>query len=708
VAGTGPGDPVGTPAAPGTWSPGAPGTSSPAGPGGASLDAPEPAQPGQPYARRLPYLDGIRAFAVLAVVLYHAGISWVGGGLLGVDVFFVLSGFLITSLLCTEFAASATVRLRAFYARRARRLLPALFVLLLGVSAYAYFFSSTVDVSSVRGDAFSTLFYYANWHFVFSDQGYFVQSASPSPLLQTWSLAVEEQYYLVWPLVALFVLRRWDRSRLAVVAGVGALASAGLMAVLFHAGVSTDRLYYGTDTRAQALLVGSFLGVVSSGRAWRPFDRRWARTRRGRATGALLAVAGCAGLAWAWHALQGQDPFLYDGGFLLVAVSAATVIATVMSWPRSLLALVLSTRPLVLLGRISYGVYLYHWPLFLVIDEAHTGLRGFPLLVVRLAVTFAAAYLSWRFVEEPIRRGAWLRSWRGATATATVAAGTAAVVFAATIVPAAAALPSGSVTAGRSALPAAEVAQLRADHAFSTDPIRFLLVGDSVAWSTAKGLSVDDRSRYGVRIINGGVLGCDLDRTPSRFGGVVYKGEPGVNCGSWPSVWHGAVQRWRPQVVGLLIGRFELGTHLHDGQWVHVGDPGWDARLERQLGQAVGVLSSAGAKVAVFTFPYVDPPLEQPDGAPWPENLPTRVVAWNRLLREVAATHRRTVTLVPLNRLIDPHGHYANTEDGVEVRTPDDGIHLTKAGGEWLQPRVLPEIAELGLEDRARHATSRA
>jgi peptidoglycan/LPS O-acetylase OafA/YrhL len=667
------------------------------------LDAPEPPQAGQPNRRRLPYLDGIRAIAVLVVVLFHAGVSWVGGGLLGVDVFFVLSGFLITSLLCTEFVAEATVRLGAFWARRARRLLPALFILLLGVSAYAYFFSSTVDVASVRGDAFSTLFYFSNWHFILSDQGYFVQSASPSPLLHTWSLAVEEQYYLLWPLVALFVLRRWRRPGLAVVAGVGALASAGLMAALYHAGVSIDRLYYGTDTRVQALLVGSFLGVISSGRTWRAFDPRWARTPRGRATGILLAVVGCLGLLWAWHALQGQDPMLYQGGFLLVAVFAAAVITSVMSWPTSALALVLSIRPLVLLGRISYGVYLYHWPLFLVIDQAHTGLQGFPLLVVRLAATFAAAYLSWRFVEEPIRRGRWLTSWRAASTTAVVAVGTAVVVFAATIVPAAAALPPGATEAGRHALPAAELTQLREAHAFTTDPVPFLVVGDSVAWSATRGLKLDSRQRYGVRVINGGVLGCDLDRTPSRFGGVVYPGDAGVNCGSWPSVWRGAVKKDHPEVVGLLIGRFELGTHLHDGQWVHVGEVGWDAVLTDQLDRAIRVLSSGGAKVAVFTFPFIDPPIEQPDGAPWPENVPSRVVAWNRLLSQVATDHPGAVTLIPLNRMLDPQGQYTNVVDGVAVRTPDDGIHITTAGGEWLQPRILPEIAQLGLDDRAGH-----
>jgi peptidoglycan/LPS O-acetylase OafA/YrhL len=666
------------------------------------LDAPEPPQAGLPNRRRLPYLDGIRAFAVTVVVLFHAGVSWVGGGLLGVDVFFVLSGFLISALLCTEFAAEATIRLGAFYARRARRLLPALFILLLGVAAYAYFFSSTVDVASVRGDALSTLFYFSNWHFIFSDQGYFVQSASPSPLLHTWSLAVEEQYYLIWPPVALFVLRRWRRPGLAVVAAVGALASAGLMAALYHVGVSTDRLYYGTDTRAQALLVGSFLGVVASGRTWRPFDPHWAHTRPGRATGLFLAVVGCAGLLWAWHALQGQEPMLYDGGFLLVALFAAAVIASVMSWPSSPLAVLLSTRPLVLVGRISYGVYLYHWPLFLAINQAHTGLQGLSLLAVRLTTTFATAYLSWRFVEEPIRRGQWFTSWRAVSAAAVVAAGTALAVFAATVVPAAV-LPASAVDAERHAIPAAEEARLQQAHAFTSDPVPFLMVGDSVAWSAARGLRIDSTRHYGVRVINGGVLGCDLDRTPSRFGGVVYDGEPGVNCGSWPTVWRGAVLRDRPEVVGLLIGRFELGTHFHDGRWVHVGERRWDAVLTEQLNRAVDILASGGAKVVVFTFPYVDPPLEQPDGAPWPENLPSRVIAWNHLLRQVAAGHRDVVTLVPLNRILDPHGHYANVVDGVAVRTADDGIHITTAGGEWLQSRILPEIAQLGLEDRARH-----
>ncbi|HTT87637.1 MAG TPA: acyltransferase, partial [Acidimicrobiales bacterium] len=217
---------------------------------------------------RLPFLDGIRAAAVVVVLLYHAGVPGVGGGLLGVDVFFVLSGFLITSLLCAEHATSGGLRLRRFWARRARRLLPALFILLLGVAAYARVFSGSVDGAAIRADALATLLYVANWHFIASSQGYFAQ-ASASPLLHAWSLAVEEQYYLVWPLVAVLVLRRGGRRALGWVAGVGAAASASLMAVLYVVGVSTDRLYYGTDTRAQALLVGSLLGAAAGRPGWR-------------------------------------------------------------------------------------------------------------------------------------------------------------------------------------------------------------------------------------------------------------------------------------------------------------------------------------------------------------------------------------------------------------------------------------------------------
>jgi peptidoglycan/LPS O-acetylase OafA/YrhL len=636
----------------------------------------------------------------VAVLLFHAGVPGVGGGLLGVDVFFVLSGFLITSLLCGEQLTRGAIRLGRFWAGRARRLLPALFLLLLGVALYAWVFRNSVDVQSIRGDALSTLLYVANWHFIFSHQGYFTQSTAPSPLLHMWSLGVEEQFYLAWPLVAFVVLRNRGPRLLAWVAGAGAAASALLMASMYLAGFSTNRLYYGTDTRAQALLVGAALGAVASGRQWRVVAPRWAVTRAGRRAGACLGLGGAAFLVWAWHAQNGQGAFMYEGGFLLVALAAGAVITAVTSWRSGTLATVCSLGPLTYIGRISYGLYVYHWPLFLVIDHAHTGLSGTALLAARLAAALAAAAVSFHLVEQPIRSGRLGRTWRGLTLAAGGAVASAAVVVAATLPAASAPVPSAR-PGSSSGLPAAERQALVAARAFTSDPVRLLMVGDSVATTASVGLKVDSVQRYGVKLYNKGVLGCDLSAEPSRLGGVDYTNPPGVNCGSWPSLWSADVAAVQPQVVGLLIGRFELADHFYGGQWVHVGQPAWDDQLERSLDRAIGVLTSGGARVALFTFPYIDPPIEQLDGAPWPENVPSRVDAWNRIEREVATTHPATVTLIGLNRMLSPDGHFTTTVDGVKVRWPDDGIHVTRAGGEWLQPMVLPEIAELGL--RAHH-----
>ena len=235
--------------------------------------------------RRAAGLDGVRAVAVLAVLAFHAGLPWAKGGLLGVDIFFVLSGFLITSLLVREHEGRRTIGLRAFWGRRSRRLFPAMFILLLGIALFAHVYAGQLDLSRVRADALSTLLFVANWHFISSNQGYFAHAAAPSPLLHMWSLGVEEQYYVVWPLVALLVLRRFGRRGLAWVAGVGALASALAMGAMYASGVSLDRLYYGTDTRAQTLLVGSCLGAMASGTASRVVRLRGRRKEVGARRG---------------------------------------------------------------------------------------------------------------------------------------------------------------------------------------------------------------------------------------------------------------------------------------------------------------------------------------------------------------------------------------------------------------------------------------
>ena len=248
--------------------------------------------------RHLPALNGLRGVAVLGVVAYHLQLGWASGGYLGVDLFFVLSGFLISTLLLEEWNRSGRIDLGAFWARRAKRLLPALFLVVAALALYLIFngifggpgANGLVDLSGLRGDAIWTLLYANNWHLIYAHQSYFAQFSTPSPLQHTWSLAIEEQFYLVWPLVLVLLLRlargAWRRTGMIITVTLGVL-SAALMAALFNPGVDPSRIYYGTDTRLFDLMAGATLAFVA---ASRPQPSRRSRRMLHR-TGPLAAIA---------------------------------------------------------------------------------------------------------------------------------------------------------------------------------------------------------------------------------------------------------------------------------------------------------------------------------------------------------------------------------------------------------------------------------
>ena len=367
---------------------------------------------------RLPYmpgLDGLRAFAVIAVLLYHAELPWIRGGFLGVEVFFVISGYLITTLLLAEWHQQGRIDLVGFWLRRARRLLPALYLLLVVTLAFAVVFLPG-EVARLRDDALAAFGYVTNWYLILGEQSYFETVGRPSLLQHLWSLAVEEQFYVLWPLLLTFGLwgvpptMRWRRRRLALfIALAGAIGSALLMAALYQPGVDPSRVYYGTDTRVAGLLFGAALAFV-----WKPGQTpRWA----GRRTRALLLdVAGLAALGalvWFYLRLDQYQPFLFRGGFTLVALATAVAILVAVCPHSHLGPHLLGWRPLRWIGLRSYGIYLWHWPIFMLTrPELDVPITGLPLLALRLAATILLADLSYRFVETPIRTGALGRAWR--------------------------------------------------------------------------------------------------------------------------------------------------------------------------------------------------------------------------------------------------------------------------------------------------------
>ncbi len=349
--------------------------------------------------RQLPGLDGLRAIAVVAVIVYHLDTSWLPGGYLGVDIFFVISGYLITALLLSEHQRSGGVALRRFWARRARRLLPAMGALLLGVTLLAAVFARGA-LGQMQGDVPASIFYVLNWNLVFSHDSYMASFGRPPLLMHLWSLSVEEQFYLLWPPALLLLRRRLSRSQTAALALGGALASGALMAVLFTPGTNPSGVYFATPTHAEGLLLGCALAAAIP--PWRmsatvtPLARR-VLERSGMAA-LVVMLAGLASFGF-------YSTFTYRGGMMLVDVATAVVIATV-AHPASRLGAALGRQPLRWLGLRSYSLYLWHWPIFAMTRPGvDLPWPTFPDLLLRLALTVGAAELSYRYVEQPWRDG---------------------------------------------------------------------------------------------------------------------------------------------------------------------------------------------------------------------------------------------------------------------------------------------------------------
>ncbi len=363
-------------------------------------------------------------------------------------------------------------------------------------------------------------------------------------------------------------------------------------------------------------------------------------------------------------------------------------------------------------GRISYGLYIWHWPIFIWLDHSRTGLYGYELFALRVAVTFAVSVVSFHLVERPIRMGTFVSQWRawlvvpagvGAVLVAVVAATTGTTAVAST------ALPGNIGNTGSSStttLPASA----------GGPPVKVLLFGDSVALTLGLGLSyTSEQDKYDYTVADHGILGCGVVDGPEvELMGTQYSppaacdGAPTpaaapANDQPWQTQWMAAIRDEKPNVVVLLAGRWEVVDREYNGAWTNILHPAFAAYVKSQLEQASRLVTAFGVRMVFLTAPCTDEG-EQPDGAPWPEDNPARLAVYNKLVKEVAAEYPATDSSVNLFGAACPGGKFATTVDGVTIRRTD-GVHFTNAGGEWLVPKIMPAIVAAGRAQMAGSTT---
>jgi peptidoglycan/LPS O-acetylase OafA/YrhL len=675
------------------------------------------------HTGRVVALDGIRAVAVAAVLLYHAGIGWAQGGFLGVDVFFVLSGYLITGLLAGEYLRTGRISLRYFYFRRARRLLPALLTVVAAVCVYAVIWLPK-ETAGLREDAGSALTYSTNWWFIAHGQSYFAGLVRPSLLLHLWSLAVEEQFYLVWPLLLVLMLRSssiggraealWSAVVWSVILGA---ASAAVMAWQYSPWVDPSRVYYGTDTRAFELLIGVVLALVQLARS---ADARPSRTSQ--AVAAKLAdirdaVAGStlALIVLAFVFLRTDSSVVYPWGLAGVCVASAVLIQSVVSG--GAVASLLGARPMVWLGQRSYALYLWHWPVFDVTrPKTDVAWSSTAVFLFRIVASVALAEATFRWIEQPIRAGALGRiagRCRGAArerrfalpasvATTSLASAAALALLVAAVTATADRYPvrdvgllvdegpglglgaqasTGTALAGSQTVPGVPAG-------FPTPPakpLKVTIVGDSqgltLVWSVTP-----DVSRY-LDVTNGSVMGCGLflGRITSTSGG---RADLGATCSDAFKKWVDSVRLVHPDVVVIVAGAWEVYDVDVDGKTLKFGTPDWDQYYRSRLAAGVAQLRAAGAsRVELALIPCWQPVAAMIPGFADERFDRARAVHVNDLMKQYGATAGPGVAVAdaPAQFCTDPKV-MGNTAYRV------DGVHYLKPGAEIFYQSLIQQL----------------
>jgi peptidoglycan/LPS O-acetylase OafA/YrhL len=645
----------------------------------------------------------LRAVAVLGVLVYHLNRDWLPGGFLGVDIFFVLSGYLITMLLLAEHRDKGRIDLPAFWSRRIRRLLPALLVLLVVMAVLINLGGDPLAIGAARGDLLATLFYVANWHFITSGQTYFTQFMSVSPDRHTWSLAIEEQFYLLWPILVSVVLTLLGRRSLVLIASVVATVSALWMVALFNP-VDPSRAYYGTDSRVFELLIGALLAVALAGR-WR---------HRIAAFGRWLAPLALVAIAAAYLGLADDNGFYYHGGAVALALAAAVLIAGLEAGSR--IDRLLSVRPMVLVGLASYGMYLWHFPVIIFTNQwlGPTSTPWIALLAV--VVTFAATALSYVVVETPIRRRGLLLGYKLTPARLVrvvplASAAVAAIIVVATLNgvtnpewdqegPGTVAVhtpPPASVTPTPTKLPF-DPGQTIPPAATATPAggpgMTVGVVGDSVMVSAEPGLQAEADKRSWT-FVAAAHRACPVGYEPLYLSnGSVSPG----SCGSVESL-HDQLIATRPDVVIWHDLQSTLARRDAAGRFLKPGSQAWKDDLFAEWSKVLDRFLAAEARVVIVLPPLRSQQAAGCDGVSSEgrcREIQTQDTVIRAATKEWFATlaGRQGVYLVEVDSLLCPKGNPCPaTISGLQVRLPGyDQTHFTAAGATWFAPRLFDRV----------------
>lgn len=634
--------------------------------------------PGEGYR---PALDGMRAVSVVTIMLFHASFEWVRGGYWSVNVFFCVSGYLITSLLLKEYDKWGNIDLVGFYVRRARRLLPALLVVLVVVSFLTPRIMGSMTPGTVRGDGWSALFYVANWRMILTGQSYFEAFGAQSPFRHMWTLAIEEQFYLFFPLLLILLMRLFGRRSLKtmwVMVGLAVLSAIAMS--MAYTGGDPSRVYYGTDSRLQDIMMGCALACLFSWMGPRRI-RSLAKHRTALVAAGWVLAVGCFTSFFLFPAAG----IAFDGGFFLFDLSFAALIACVELVPDSKLAQIFSLKPFTWVGQLSYGLYLWHWPIFVWMDPERMDMPRWAVHVLAFGLTFVLASVSFYWIENPVRKGTLRKKIGGAwmkAVTAAAVAGTAAVIAVSTIgqtlAPTAASGQSVSTTVGDGDFP-------------------LLIVGDSVGF--ALGYNFPAAEYPNVQATAEVKFGCGTAEQRLAFDGRPQKGgDQQQDCEDQFSAWTTAAQNTKPKAVMWSVGGWEVFDHVGpQGEILEVGTPEYATYLLGRLEQGRKALADGGAETIVLTkVPcYYQPSfvVNGDDLAP-DRNDPKRAQAVNSILEDFAKKHTGSVHLVDPGEWLCPGGKYQEKIDGKKMRK--DGVHYTEDGVAAFWKRHLPQLQKWG------------